>query len=225
MKQTYRVLAGLIALGVVVQAAAIAFGWFEVLSDLENGPVIDENAEFNVGQILHLFVGMFVMPLLACPAGRLLLRGQDRPGRPKWAGIVFGRSSCRSPWRPRLRLAPVSAPCTASTRWSSSAPPCGPHRWPAPRPGAGGGSSAAPARRRAGSSTPGSRSLSDLLRRRWRVRPPRWPRSSSLPAGWAGPGSVEPGARRPTRSWTWASSTTAAGPRTTTAPGAPASPT
>ena len=39
MRQTYRVLAGLIALGVVVQAAAIAFGWFTALSDVDNGLV------------------------------------------------------------------------------------------------------------------------------------------------------------------------------------------
>ncbi len=51
VKQTYRVLASLIALGVLVQAAAVAFGWFEVISEVENGAVFDENAEFNLGQL------------------------------------------------------------------------------------------------------------------------------------------------------------------------------
>ena len=64
MKQTYRVLSGLIALGVLVQAAAVAFGWFEVISDVETGQVFDENTEFNLGHMVHLYGGMYVIPLL-----------------------------------------------------------------------------------------------------------------------------------------------------------------
>ena len=91
MKQTYRVIAGLIALGVLVQAAAVAFGWFEVISDVENGAVFDENAEFNVGQIVHLYGGLYVIPIL----GLLLLivsflAAKTVPGARKWGGIVFG---------------------------------------------------------------------------------------------------------------------------------------
>ena len=37
MKQTYRVVASLIALGVLVQAAAVAYGWFQVISDIDSG--------------------------------------------------------------------------------------------------------------------------------------------------------------------------------------------
>ena len=91
MKQTYRVLAGLIALGVLVQAAAIAFGWFDALHDMDSGAVIDENYEYNLGQILHASNGMIVMPLLG-----LILLGvsfpaeKAVPGARKWAGIVFG---------------------------------------------------------------------------------------------------------------------------------------
>ena len=45
MKQTYRVLVRADRLGVLVQAAAIAFGWFDAITDVENGLVIDENYE------------------------------------------------------------------------------------------------------------------------------------------------------------------------------------
>ncbi len=91
MKQTYRVIAGLIALGVLVQAAAVAFGWFEVISEVENGSVFDENAEFNLGQIVHLYGGLYVIPAL----GLILLivsflAAKTVPGARKWGGIVFG---------------------------------------------------------------------------------------------------------------------------------------
>ena len=88
---TYRVIAGLIALGVFVQAAAVAFGWFEVIRDVENGLVFDENSEFNVGQIVHLYGGLYVIPAL----GLILLivsffAAKTVPGARKWGGIVFG---------------------------------------------------------------------------------------------------------------------------------------
>jgi heme A synthase len=85
------VIAGLIALGVLVQAAAVAFGWFEVISEVENGAVFDENAEFNLGQIVHLYGGLYVIPAL----GLILLivsflAAKTVPGARKWGGIVFG---------------------------------------------------------------------------------------------------------------------------------------
>jgi hypothetical protein len=91
VKQTYRVLAGLIALGVLVQAAAVAFGWFQVISDVETGAVFDENAEFNLGHLVHLYGGLYIIPAL----GLILLvvsflTGQSVPNARKWAGIVFG---------------------------------------------------------------------------------------------------------------------------------------
>ena len=91
MKQTYRVVAGLIALGVLVQAAAVAFGWFDAISGLENGLVIDENYEGNAGHALHGLVGFYAVPAL----GLILLivsffAAKDVPGARKWAGIVFG---------------------------------------------------------------------------------------------------------------------------------------
>ena len=91
MKQTYRILAGLIALGVVVQAANIAFAWFDVISAVEAGAVIDANAERNAGHVLHGTVGMMLMPAL----GLIFLitsvfARKAVPGAAKWAGIVFG---------------------------------------------------------------------------------------------------------------------------------------
>ena len=91
MKQTYRVVSGLIALGVLVQAAAIAFGWFGAIHELDNGLVIDENYDGNAGHVLHGINGMYVMPLL----GLILLivsffAAKQVPGARKWAGIVFG---------------------------------------------------------------------------------------------------------------------------------------
>jgi hypothetical protein len=91
VKQTYRVLAGLVALGVLVQAASIAFGWFQAISDIENGAVIDENAELNLGHLTHGMVGLYGLPLIALillivsfPAAKTV------PGARKWGGIIFG---------------------------------------------------------------------------------------------------------------------------------------
>jgi hypothetical protein len=91
VKQTYRVVSGLIALGVVVQAAAIAYGWFDALNGVDNGLVIDDNYDGNAGHVLHGIVGMYVMPLL----GLILVivsffAAKSVPGARKWAGIVFG---------------------------------------------------------------------------------------------------------------------------------------
>jgi hypothetical protein len=91
VKQTYRAIAGLIALGVLVQAGAIAAGWFTALHDVDNGLVIDKNYDGNAFHGIHGFVGFNVMPLL----GLILLivsffAAKSVPGARKWAGIVFG---------------------------------------------------------------------------------------------------------------------------------------
>jgi heme A synthase len=91
VKQTYRVLAGMIAVGVLVQAAAVALAWFQVISDLETGAVFDENAEFNLGHLVHLYGGLYAIPAL----GLILLivsflAAKTVPGARKWGGIVFG---------------------------------------------------------------------------------------------------------------------------------------
>jgi heme A synthase len=91
MKQTYRVVSGLVALGVLVQAASVSFGWFEAISQVGKGLVIDGKYQGNAGHAVHGAVGMYVMPLL----GLILLIvsffvAKAVPGARKWAGIVFG---------------------------------------------------------------------------------------------------------------------------------------
>jgi hypothetical protein len=83
------VLAGLIALGVLVQAASVALGWFTVLKDMNNGAVIDENTDFNFGQVTHGIVGLMVIPALALIL--LIVSFFARvDGGVKWALFVFG---------------------------------------------------------------------------------------------------------------------------------------
>lgn len=88
MKQTYRVLAGLIALGVVVQAAAIAFAWFDVLVEVEDGGTFTSDSEGNAGHMLHGIVGMMVMPLLALVLFVVSFFAKVRGGT-KYAGLLL----------------------------------------------------------------------------------------------------------------------------------------
>jgi hypothetical protein len=89
MRTTYRVLATLIALGVVVQAALIAVGWFDVLHSLDDGSVFDKNSDRNWAQEWHGLFGMMVIPIIAI----LLLIVSflaHIPGGVKWAAITLG---------------------------------------------------------------------------------------------------------------------------------------
>ncbi len=88
MRSVYRALSGLIALGVVVQLAAIAAAWFLVLDDVDKGGVFDNNTR-NWGHNLHSVVGMMVIPLLA--VALLVVSFFARiPGGVKWAALTFG---------------------------------------------------------------------------------------------------------------------------------------
>ena len=93
MKQTYRVLAGLVALGVLVQAGSVAFGWFKTLNDLDSGALksVGKNFEGNVGHAIHGVDGQVVIPVI----GLILLivsfvAAKSVPQGRQWAGIVFG---------------------------------------------------------------------------------------------------------------------------------------
>jgi hypothetical protein len=95
MKNVYRVLALLVAAGVMVQAAAIAFGMFGLFKWVEHGGTIDqstsENSNFGgiTGFITHGVVGTIVLPAIAL----LFLVSSffaKLPGGIKWALIVFG---------------------------------------------------------------------------------------------------------------------------------------
>lgn len=88
MRSVYRGLALLICLGVLVQAASIAFGWFDVLKEVEDGMVLDDDYDGNAGHLTHGIVGTTVMPLLAL----LLLVSSfftKIKGASKWAGFVL----------------------------------------------------------------------------------------------------------------------------------------
>ena len=89
MRGAYRILAGLIAIGVVLQAAFVAAGWFTVMHDTDSGAVYDKNTGDNWGQVAHSTVGMMVIPVIAL----LLLIVSffaGIPGGVKWAAITFG---------------------------------------------------------------------------------------------------------------------------------------
>ena len=95
MKNVYRVLALLVAAGVMVQAAAIAFGMFGLIKWIENGGSLDKSTEFGsdlggyTGFTVHATAGIGIVPLIAL----LLLVSSffaKVPGGIKWALIVFG---------------------------------------------------------------------------------------------------------------------------------------
>lgn len=88
MKNVYRVLASLIAIGVLVQVMTIALGWFTALKDVDDGLVIDKNFEGNWAHGLHGVVGIMIIPILAI----LLLIVSffaKVAGGVKWAAIIF----------------------------------------------------------------------------------------------------------------------------------------
>jgi heme A synthase len=89
MKTTYRNLAGLIAVLVVVQAASIAYGTFAISHAVDNGTTI--NKDSNVGDAgfgVHGITGMLLIPLLAIILVAISFRAPVPTGR-KWAGFVL----------------------------------------------------------------------------------------------------------------------------------------
>ena len=94
MKATYRVLAGLICLLVLVQAAGIAFGTFGILSFVDGGDaytksVAEERAgDAGIGQNIHSF-GAIALTLVAIVLLVVSFFAKIEGGV-KWAGIVFG---------------------------------------------------------------------------------------------------------------------------------------
>lgn len=89
MRQAYRVLAGLIALGVVAQASFIALGWFTALHDVDEGTLtINKDYDGNIGHSLHGIVGFNVLPLLALVL-MIVSFFAKIPGGVKWAGFTL----------------------------------------------------------------------------------------------------------------------------------------
>jgi heme A synthase len=95
MKQVYRVFAYLIAAGVAVQAAAIAYGMFGLIKWVERGGTLDQSVEPGpelggyAGFSTHATVGIFVLPVIAL-LFLIFSFFAKIPGGIKWALLVFG---------------------------------------------------------------------------------------------------------------------------------------
>ena len=89
MKATYRTIALLIALAVVVQAAAIAFGTFGLFAEIDSGTVLTPSSDApNFGPALHAINGMMVIPALSLVLLVLSFFAKVRHGI-RWALLIF----------------------------------------------------------------------------------------------------------------------------------------
>ena len=95
MKQVYRVLAFLIAAGVAIQAASIAYGMFGLIKWIEEGGTLDQSTELTpalggyTGFSWHATGGIFVISVISL----LFLISSffaKVPGGIRWALIVLG---------------------------------------------------------------------------------------------------------------------------------------
>jgi heme A synthase len=88
VRVVYRILAMLIAVGVVVQAAAIAFAMFDIEHKTDDGVFYTKDSD-NGGIALHAVLGEMVIPVIALAL--LIVAFFARiPGGVKWAAITFG---------------------------------------------------------------------------------------------------------------------------------------
>lgn len=88
MRAVYRILAMLIAVGVVVQAAAISYALFDILHKTDDGQLYTKDSD-NVGIAVHQVVGEMIVPLL-CLLLLIVSFFAGIPGGVKWASITFG---------------------------------------------------------------------------------------------------------------------------------------
>ncbi|WP_433162900.1 hypothetical protein [Kribbella sp. CA-247076] len=89
MKSVYRALAGLVAVGVVVQAMSIALAWFTAIKDMDDGLVIDKNTDLNFGHLAHGWIGMIAIPVIALLLLIVSFFAKIQGGV-KWALFVVG---------------------------------------------------------------------------------------------------------------------------------------
>jgi hypothetical protein len=153
MKQVYRVLAFLIAAGVILQAAAIAYAVFAMFEWVGAGGTIDksliESESPQIGGItgfnLHQLFGVTILPLLAL----LLLISSffaKIPGGIRWGFIVFTVTVAQSllgiyahhtagvgwlhgEWHSSCSSAPLSPRCGSAEQWQASTPLVSPSAW------------------------------------------------------------------------------------------------
>jgi hypothetical protein len=96
MRSVYRVFAYVIALEVVIQAAAISFGFFGLVKWVDDGATLNkatmenEDTTFNglAGLVIHGMNGMMVIPLLAL-VFLVVSFFAKIPGGVTWAALVF----------------------------------------------------------------------------------------------------------------------------------------
>ncbi|HEY7857231.1 MAG TPA: hypothetical protein VIC82_01910 [Candidatus Nanopelagicales bacterium] len=89
MRTAYRVIAALIALGVVIQASSIAYAAFALSHAIDDGATI--NSDSTVGDAgfgVHGINGLMVIPLLAIVLF-IISFFSGVPGGVKWAGYVL----------------------------------------------------------------------------------------------------------------------------------------
>jgi hypothetical protein len=89
VRSAYRILAWLVAVGVILQAASIAYAWFSTLNEIDSGAVLDANFEGNAGHMVHGMVGMMAIPVVAL-ALFIVSFFAKVAGGVKWAAIVLG---------------------------------------------------------------------------------------------------------------------------------------
>ena len=90
MRSTYRYLAMAVGTLVIVQAAAIAWGVFGLVDDVDDGTLVGKDYAGNAGFAIHSAIGWMVLPLVALV---LLIVGfllREVDGALKWAAIIFG---------------------------------------------------------------------------------------------------------------------------------------
>ena len=89
MRAAYRVIAVLIALGVVVQASSIAYAAFAVSHAIDDGAIIKSDSTVgDAGFGVHGISGMMVIPLLAIVLFLVSFRA-GVPAGVTWAGYVL----------------------------------------------------------------------------------------------------------------------------------------
>jgi hypothetical protein len=88
VRAVYRILAMIIAAGVVVQAAAIAFAMFDIEHKTDDGVFYTKDSD-NGGIALHAVLGEMVIPVVAL-AFLIVAFFARIPGGVKWAAITFG---------------------------------------------------------------------------------------------------------------------------------------
>src|SRR6478609_5800605 len=91
MKSVYRVFAYLVAAGVLLQAAAVAYGFFAMVKYIDDGGTVDKSTTTFPGVVgleIHGIGGTIIVPFIAL-VFLILSFFAKVPGGVKWGLIVF----------------------------------------------------------------------------------------------------------------------------------------